>query len=269
MTGVAGAVDVTLEQQTEVPFVRFVLNRSAIARYGLRAGDVGDAVETALAGATVGHIFDGATGFHLVVKFDPGSQADFARLGDLPIDTPRGGTIPIKLVADVRREVGPNMVLRENVQRRIVISANVAGRDLGGVVADMRAAVSRAVPMPAGYRVEYGGQFESEQAASQRLLILGAGRGRRPVHAAGAGVRRLARRLAGDAQPAAGADRRRRRRVPGRRHAEHRLDDRLHHALRHRHPERHHAGVAHPAPDAARGRDRPARRPSSAARGSG
>ena len=126
------------------------------------------------AGATVGHIFDGATGFHLVVKFDPASQADFARLGDLPIDTPRGGTIPIKLVADVRREVGPNMVLRENVQRRIVISANVAGRDLGGVVAEMRVAVSRAVPMPAGYRVEYGGQFESEQAASQRLLILGA-----------------------------------------------------------------------------------------------
>jgi len=175
MVGVPGAVDVTLEQQTEVPFVRFVLNRSAIARYGLRAGDVGDAVETALAGATVGHIFDGATGFHLVVKFDPGSQADFARLGDLPIDTPRGGTIPIKLVAEVRREVGPNMVLRENVQRRIVISANVAGRDLGGVVAEMRAAVSRDVPMPVGYRVEYGGQFESEQAASQRLLILGAG----------------------------------------------------------------------------------------------
>jgi len=161
MVGVPGAVDVTLEQQTEVPFVRFVLNRSAIARYGLRAGDVGDAVETALAGATV--------------KFDPGSQADFARLGDLPIDTPRGGTIPIKLVAEVRREVGPNMVLRENVQRRIVISANVAGRDLGGVVAEMRAAVLRDVPMPVGYRVEYGGQFESEQAASQRLLILGAG----------------------------------------------------------------------------------------------
>ncbi len=107
MAGVPGAVDVALEQQTEVPFVRFVLNRSAVARYGLRAGDVGEAVETAFAGATVGHIFDGATGFHLVVKFDPESQADFARLGDLPIDTPRGGTIPIKLVADVRREVGP------------------------------------------------------------------------------------------------------------------------------------------------------------------
>src|SRR4029453_10485757 len=75
--------------------------------------------------------------------------------------------------ADVRREQGPNMVLRENVQRRIVISSNVAGRDLGSVVADIQAAVKQAVPMPAGYRVEYGGQFESEQGASQRLMGLG------------------------------------------------------------------------------------------------
>ena len=81
--------------------------------------------------------------------------------------------MPIRALADVRREQGPNMVLRENVQRRIVISCNVAGRDLGSVVDDIRQAVSRAVPMPAGYRVEYGGQFESEQSASQRLLALG------------------------------------------------------------------------------------------------
>jgi Cu/Ag efflux pump CusA len=77
------------------------------------------------------------------------------------------------MLADVRREQGPNMVLRENVQRRIVISCNVAGRDLGSVVADIRSAVQAAVPMPAGYRVEYGGQFESEESASQRLLALG------------------------------------------------------------------------------------------------
>jgi Cu/Ag efflux pump CusA len=175
MAAVPGAVDVTLEQQTDVPFVRFVLNRPAIARYGLRADDVGDAVETALAGAIVGSIFDRATAFDLVVKFDPDAQADFERLGELPIDTPNAGTIPIKLVADVRREAGPNMVLRENVQRRIVISANVAGRDLGGVVEDMRDGVAREVPMPPGYRVDYGGQFESEQAATERLLVLGAG----------------------------------------------------------------------------------------------
>jgi Cu/Ag efflux pump CusA len=81
--------------------------------------------------------------------------------------------VPIRTLADVRREQGPNMVLRENVQRRIVISCNVAGRDLGSVVDDIRRAVAQAVPMPAGYHVDYGGQFESQQSASQRLLGLG------------------------------------------------------------------------------------------------
>jgi Cu/Ag efflux pump CusA len=109
------------------------------------------------------------------VKFDPASQADFERLSDLPIDTPHGGPVPARVLADIRREQGPNMILRENVQRRIVISCNVAGRDLGGVVDDIRGGVARSVPMPAGYRVEYGGQFESEQSASRRLMILGIG----------------------------------------------------------------------------------------------
>ena len=175
MRRVRGAVDVSLEQQTEVPVVRFVLNRPAIARYGLRPNDVAEAVETSFAGAPVGRIFDRATAFDLVVKFDPASQADFERLAALPIDTPTAGPVPIRVLADVRRELGPNMVLRENVQRRIVISSNVAGRDLGGVVEDMRTAIASAVPFPSGYRVEYGGQFESEQRASRRLLVLGAG----------------------------------------------------------------------------------------------
>jgi Cu/Ag efflux pump CusA len=159
----------------DVPFVRFVLNRQAIGRYGLRADDIAEAVETSLSGATVGRIFDRGTAFDLVVKFDPESQADFDRLADLPIDTPKGGPVPIRVLAEVRREEGPNMILRENIQRRIVISCNVAGRDLGSVVDDIRTAVAQGVPMPAGYRVEYGGQFESEQSASRRLLILGVG----------------------------------------------------------------------------------------------
>ena len=170
---VPGVVDLSLEQQMDVPFVRFVLNRGAIARYGLRADDIAEAVETSFAGATVGRIFDRGAAFDLVVKFDSTSQADFDRLTDLPIDTPSGGPVPVRLLADVRREEGPNMILRENVQRRIVISCNVAGRDLGGVVDDIRTAVAQTVPMPAGYRVEYGGQFESEQSASRRLLLLG------------------------------------------------------------------------------------------------
>ena len=172
VSSVPGVVDLSLEQQVDVPFVRFVLNRTAIGRHGLHAGEVTQAVETAFAGAVVGRIFDQGTAFDLLVKFDPASAADFERLADLPIDTPASGPVPIRLLADVRREEGPNMILRENVQRRIVISANVAGRDLGSVVDDIRANVAQSVPMPAGYRVEYGGQFESQQSASRRLLVL-------------------------------------------------------------------------------------------------
>ena len=251
-----GVVDLSLEQQMDIPFVRFVLNRPAIARHGLRAEDVAEAVEASFAGATVGRIFDRGAAFDLVVKFDPGSSADFERIADLPIDTPGGAPVPIRLLADVRREEGPNMILRENVQRRIVISANVAGRDLGSVVDDIRTAVAQAVPMPAGYRVEYGGQFESQQSASRRLLVLGVGvvaglfmllvlafgRARDaiivmvnlPLALIGgvAGVF-----LAGGVLSVAS--------MIG-----------FITLVRHRHPQWHHAGVAHPAPDDGRRRDR-------------
>ena len=171
VSGVPGVVDLSLEQQMDIPFIRFVLNRSAIARHGLHPDDVAEAVETSFAGATVGRIFDRGAAFDLVVKFDTAS-ADFEEIGDLPIDTPGGTPVPIRMLADVRREEGANMILRENVQRRIVISCNVSGRDLGSVVKDIQSAVGQAVPMPAGYRVEYGGQFESQQSASRRLSVL-------------------------------------------------------------------------------------------------
>jgi Cu/Ag efflux pump CusA len=164
---------VSLEQQMDIPFVRFVLNRAAIARYGLTVQDVAEAIETSFAGTTVGRVFDRGVAFDLIVKLDPAAATDFERIADLPIDTPTGETVPIRVVADVRREMGANMIQRENVQRRIVVSCNVAGRDLGSVVADIQQAVAEQVPMPQGYRVEYGGQFESQQSATQRLLVLG------------------------------------------------------------------------------------------------
>jgi CzcA family heavy metal efflux pump len=174
MAGVEGVVDLTLEPQTDIPFVRFVLNRPAIARYGLRVQDVAEAIETSFAGTTVGRVFDRNAAFDLVVKLDPEAAIDFERIADLPIHTPAGDTVPVRVLADVRREVGANMILRENVQRRIVVSSNVAGRDLGSVIGDIRTAVAEQVPMPEGYRVEYGGQFESQQSATERLAILGA-----------------------------------------------------------------------------------------------
>jgi CzcA family heavy metal efflux pump len=173
MQDVPGVADLSLEQQMDVPFVRFVLNRQMIARYGLRPADVADTIETRFDGATVGRIFDRGTAYDYTVKLDPAAGSEFERIADLPVETPAGAVVPIRALADVRREEGPNMVLRENVQRRIVISCNVAGRDLGSVVNDIQAAVRATVPMPAGYRVEYGGQFESEERASQRLMGLG------------------------------------------------------------------------------------------------
>jgi CzcA family heavy metal efflux pump len=173
MSGVEGVADLSLEQQTEIPFVRFILNRPAIARYGLRIQDVAEAIETSFGGTTVGRVFDRETAFDLVVKLDPSASVDFERIADLPIDTPSGESVPIRVLADVRREMGANMILRENVQRRIVVSCNVAGRDLGSVVNDIQRVVPQQVPMPAGYRIEYGGQFESQQSATERLLILG------------------------------------------------------------------------------------------------
>ena len=173
MAGVEGVADLTLEPQTEIPFIRFVLDRGSIARYGLRVQDVADAIETSFAGTVVGRVFDRSTAFDLVVKLDPSTAVDFERIADLPVDTPTGEAVPIRVLADVRRETGPNMILRENVQRRIVVSCNVSGRDLGGVVEDIQGAVAAQVPMPEGYRVEYGGQFESQQSATERLLLLG------------------------------------------------------------------------------------------------
>ena len=174
VNAVPGAVDVSIEPIADIPFVRFVLDRSAIATYGLTAADVADALQASLAGASVGRVFDRGASFDLVVRLDPSTATDVEHIADLPIGTPGGFAVPIRLVADVRRENGANMILRENVQRRIVVSANVAGRDLGGVIADIRAELERSVQMPDGYRVDYGGQFESQQRASQRLALLGA-----------------------------------------------------------------------------------------------
>src|SRR5947199_1844753 len=111
---VPGVVDLSLEQQMDVPVVRFVLNRAAIARYGLHPGEVGEAIETSFAGATVGRVFQNGTAFDLVVKFDPAQAGDFERIADLPIDTPASGQVPLRLVAGVRREQGANRSRHRN-----------------------------------------------------------------------------------------------------------------------------------------------------------
>jgi CzcA family heavy metal efflux pump len=170
---VPGAVDVALEQQAEVPFITIGFDRAAIARYGLTVGQVGHALETAFFGTTVSRVLEDDASFDLVVRYPDAARDSVETMQQLMIRTPSGARVPLSALAQVRRDRGPNLIGRENVQRRIVVMANVAGRDLNGVVAEARARIAANIELPAGYHVEYGGQFESAQAASRTLLLLG------------------------------------------------------------------------------------------------
>jgi len=173
MKKVDGVVDLAIEQQVEVPQLAVLFDREAIARYGLRAGQLAEIVETAYAGTTVTRVLEGQRTYDLVVRYRDDQRADVDAIRNTVIDTPAGARVPLKMLATIRDDIGPNTIMRENVQRRIVVSANTSGRDLRSIVDDIRGAIEREVTLPAGYYVEYGGQFESEQAASRTILLLG------------------------------------------------------------------------------------------------
>ena len=169
---VRGAVDVALEQQADIPMVLVKLRRESIARYGLTVRDVSEATETALAGVKVSRVLEGEASFDLVVRFDPLVRHSLDSMRATLISTASGAQVPLSALADVSRDRGPNLIGRESVQRKIVVMANVAGRDLQGVVEDIRAKVAVNVKLPAGYHVEYGGQFESAAEATRTLTVL-------------------------------------------------------------------------------------------------
>jgi CzcA family heavy metal efflux pump len=170
---VRGAVDVSLEAQADVPYLTLRLRREALADYGLTVAQASEAIQTAFAGTPVGLIQEQEAAFDLVVRLDPAVKSDTDALAAARFVTPAGAEVPLSAIADVRRDRGPNMVGREGVERRIVVSANVADRDLQGVVEDIRASIASGVAMPQGYRFELGGQFESAQSASRALLFVG------------------------------------------------------------------------------------------------
>jgi CzcA family heavy metal efflux pump len=170
---IPGAVDVAAEQQADIPFLTVELKRAVIARHGLSVRDLGEAIETAFLGLEVSRVLEGETTFDLVVRYDPGNAADLDAIRSTLVTTATGARLPLHALADVRKDRGPNTIGRENVQRKIVVMANVAGRDLQGVVDDIRRGIVERVPLPAGYHIELGGQFESAEQASRTLLILG------------------------------------------------------------------------------------------------
>lgn len=172
---VPGLVDLNVEQQIEVPQIRIRPNRTMLAKYGIRLGDFMDFVDVAFAGEPVGQIFEGQRSFDLVVRYQENERNSIEAIKQALLDAHNGQKIPLYYVAEVNLEPSPYSVSRENVQRKVVVSANVAGRDLRGVVNDIQDAIAAGVALPEGYWVEFGGQFESEARATRLLLLTSLG----------------------------------------------------------------------------------------------
>lgn len=167
---VEGAADVAAQQIAGLPYLRIVVRRDSLARYGIQTRDVLDAVAT-IGGTTVGQVFEGQRRFPLQVRLAPDWRQDAQRIADLKIEDPEGRQIPISQLADIKVEEGPVEISRDAIRRRLLIQCNVRGRDLAGFVADAQKMVDQEVELPPGYTLRWGGQFENLQAASQRLAI--------------------------------------------------------------------------------------------------
>lgn len=170
VAGVDGAVDVNIEQQVERPQLIISPRREILAQYGVTPGDFGETVATALGGTNVGQVYDGGFAYGITVILDEEHRSDIDQVGLIPVSTARG-TVPLELLADIRVGSGPNSVNRENVERRIMVSANVEGRDLVSTVDEIRSRIEAGVPMPENYYVAYGGQFENQNRASRTLAL--------------------------------------------------------------------------------------------------
>jgi Cu/Ag efflux pump CusA len=198
MQGVTGVVDLSVEQQTEVPVLKIKFDRAEIARHALTIRDVAQTVEASLQGVKASRVLEGQAAYDLVVRLDEGSSRreeahsssggsqslvtsaatvswSLDTLGDLLVDTPAGAKVPLRSLARIQRDTGPNQILREQVERKIVVQCNVAGRDVTGVVNDIQQLVNPIVSEARGYRVEYAGQFESAAEAGRTLTLVSLG----------------------------------------------------------------------------------------------
>lgn len=169
--GIPGIADLNVEQQIERPQLIIAPRREMLSKLGITLPEFAEFVRVCLAGEAVSQVYEKGRSFDLTVRVRGDRRDAAAKIRDLMVDTGDGRKVPLDYVAEVRSAMGPNTISRENVKRKIVISANVADRDLRSVVNDIRSRVDAAVSLPEGYHVEYGGQFESEQAASRTLLL--------------------------------------------------------------------------------------------------
>lgn len=171
VSGVSGAADVKAEQTGGLPYLRVNIRRDQIARYGINARDVLDAIE-AIGGKEVGQVLEGQKRFALQVRFQSDDRNELDKIGNLKVADPKGRLSPISQLAEVNQVEGPAQISRTNMQRRISVETNVRGRDLASFVRDAQQAVAANVSLPPGYRIEWGGQFENLQRATKRLFLV-------------------------------------------------------------------------------------------------
>ena len=177
VSGIPGAADIGIEQITGLPVLQITPDRAALARYGLNVGDVQDVVSISLGGRTAGQIFDGDRRFDIVVRLPEDLRRDVDRIGRLRVPLPLSGQgprefVPLENLAAIEIVIGPNQISREDGKRRVVVTANVRGRDLGSFVSELRDRMEVEVEIPSGYWVSYGGTFEQLISAAQRLQLV-------------------------------------------------------------------------------------------------
>jgi CzcA family heavy metal efflux pump len=243
---IPGLVDLSVEQQTDIPTVRVHFDRAALGRYGLQAGVAAEALETALVGREVGRILDRQVAVPLVVRYPAADAPDLEAIRATPLRSATGGRIPVEAVAQVSIDRSPNFISRENVQRKITVSGNVAGRDLGSVVADARRA--RGGPPAAWLSHRVRRAVREQRAGVAAAVVAWARRGGRDVLHADNRLSVGAAGWAHDGQPPACAQRGDRGRVRLGRRPVGGLNDRPHRAAGHRRAQWHHAGVPHRSP---------------------
>jgi CzcA family heavy metal efflux pump len=169
--GTKGLVDLNSEPQIQIPQIQIKANRNMLGKYGITIGDFAEFTDVAFAGEKVSEVYEGNKRFDFVLRFDDANRGKIEHIKNTLIDASNGQKIPLSYVADVVSTIGPNTINRENVQRKTVVSANVAGRDQKSVVDEIRAKIDAGVKLPEGYRIEYGGQFEAEKEASKTLVL--------------------------------------------------------------------------------------------------
>ena len=172
VAAIPGAADVQTEQATGQPQLQIRIDRAAIARYGVNVDEVQEAIQTAIGGEAAGQVFEGIRRFDINIRFKESFRKDIDAIQGLLIVTHEGARVPLSQIAAIREVIGPKQINHDNGQRRIVIQLNVRGRDMGGFVAEAQRAIAQKVQLPPGYFVTWGGQFENQQRAMKRLMVI-------------------------------------------------------------------------------------------------